>query len=86
MKDLARATRVKPGSKVDLGDHPPAAKLGLGDEESARAETGKRPERMSRARDDADGRAPALVLVVLQGMDAAARTARSARPRQASTR
>ena len=70
MQDLADATRISPGSKVDLGDHPPDAKLGLGDEE-ARARQHREARRAhGRARDDAHGRAPARVLVVLQGMDA----------------
>ena len=77
MKDLARATHIAPGSKVDLGDHEPSATLGLEDEESARAETAKRAERTSQLATMlmAEQRRPAP-LAVFQGMDAAARTAR----------
>ena len=39
MSDLAKATRISPGSKVDLGDHDPGERLGLGDEGSARDRT-----------------------------------------------
>ncbi len=47
MQDLASATRISPGSKVDLAEHKPDAKLGLGDEATARAHTAKRAERMT---------------------------------------
>jgi PPK2 family polyphosphate:nucleotide phosphotransferase len=70
MRDLADATRVKPGSKVDLGDHPPRAKLGLRDEKSARAQTAKRSERMAELATMLMAEHRRAVLVVLQGMDA----------------
>jgi PPK2 family polyphosphate:nucleotide phosphotransferase len=70
MRDLADATRVKPGSRVDLGDRPPAAKLGLRDEPSARAQTAKRSERMAELATMLMAERRRAVLVVLQGMDA----------------
>jgi PPK2 family polyphosphate:nucleotide phosphotransferase len=70
MQDLARATRVVPGSKVDLGDHPPDAKLGLRNEEGARARTAKRLERMAELATMLMAERRRSVLVVLQGMDA----------------
>jgi PPK2 family polyphosphate:nucleotide phosphotransferase len=70
MQDLANATRVKPGSKLDLADHPPEAKLGLGDEKSAREETAKRLERMAELATMLMAEHRRAVLVVLQGMDA----------------
>jgi PPK2 family polyphosphate:nucleotide phosphotransferase len=71
MRDLAGATRVKPGSKVDLDDHPPSATLGLRDEKSARAEAAKRVERMAELATMLYAERRRAVLVVLQGMDAA---------------
>ena len=70
MQDLADATRIRPGSKVDLGDHPPNAKLGLRDEKSARAQTAKRIERMGELATMLMAEHRRAVLVVLQGMDA----------------
>ena len=70
MQDLADATRVRPGSKVDLGDHPPSAKLGLSDEKSARAQTAKRLERMAELATMLMAEHRRAVLLVLQGMDA----------------
>jgi PPK2 family polyphosphate:nucleotide phosphotransferase len=70
MQDLADATRVKPGSKVDLADHPPDAKLGLGNEKSARAEAAKRLERMAQLATMLMAEHRRALLVVLQGMDA----------------
>jgi PPK2 family polyphosphate:nucleotide phosphotransferase len=70
MQDLARATRIAPGSKVDLGSHPPAAKFGLRDESSARARTAKRAERMAELATMLMADHRRAVLVVLQGMDA----------------
>ena len=70
MQDLADATRIKPGSKVDLDDHPPNAKLGLGDEKRARAQTAKRAERMAELATMLMAEHRRCVLVVLQGMDA----------------
>ena len=35
MQDLARATRIAPGSTVDLADHKPGAKLRLRGEDAA---------------------------------------------------
>jgi PPK2 family polyphosphate:nucleotide phosphotransferase len=71
MQDLARTTRVSPGSKVDLGDHDPAAKLGLGNETAARAHIAKRSERMAELATMLMAEHKRAVLVVLQGMDAA---------------
>jgi PPK2 family polyphosphate:nucleotide phosphotransferase len=69
-QDLARATRIAPGSKVDLGAHPPAATLALRDEISARARTAKRAERMAELATMLMAEHRRAVLVVLQGMDA----------------
>jgi PPK2 family polyphosphate:nucleotide phosphotransferase len=71
MQDLASATRISPGSKVDLAEHKPDAKLGLGDEETARAHTAKRAERMTELATMLFAGHSRAVLVVLQGMDAA---------------
>jgi PPK2 family polyphosphate:nucleotide phosphotransferase len=71
MQDLARVTRVAPGSKVDLGAHPAGARLGLRDEKSARAHTAKRAERMADLATMLMAEHKRSVLVVLQGMDAA---------------
>jgi PPK2 family polyphosphate:nucleotide phosphotransferase len=70
MQDLARATRISPGSKVDLGTRPTDAKLGLRNEESARARTAKRSERMAELATMLMAEHKRAVLVVLQGMDA----------------
>ena len=70
MQDLARATRVAPGSKVDLGAHSPDARLGLRDEKTARARTAKRAERMADLATMLMAERERSVLVVLQGMDA----------------
>jgi PPK2 family polyphosphate:nucleotide phosphotransferase len=70
MQDLARATRIAPGSKVDLGAYPPDARLGLRNEESARARTAKRCERMAELATMLMAEHRRSVLVVLQGMDA----------------
>ncbi len=70
MQDLADATRIRPGSKVDLADHPPAAKLGLSDEKAAREQTAKRLERMAELAAMLMAEHRRAVLVVLQGMDA----------------
>ena len=70
MQDLADATRIKPGSKVDLGDHPPDAKLGLRDEKSAREQTAKRAGRMAELATMLMAEHKRSLLVVLQGMDA----------------
>ena len=71
MQDLASATRVPPGSKVDLGEHKPDAKLGLGIETAARARTAKRAERMAELATMQYANHARSLLVVLQGMDAA---------------
>jgi PPK2 family polyphosphate:nucleotide phosphotransferase len=70
MQDLARATRIAPGSKVDLGAHRPDARLGLRDEQSARARTATRVERMTELATMLFAEHKRAVLVVLQGMDA----------------
>jgi PPK2 family polyphosphate:nucleotide phosphotransferase len=70
MQDLAQATRVAPGSKVDLGAHPADARLGLRGEESTRARTAKRAERMAELATMLMAEHKRSVLVVLQGMDA----------------
>ena len=70
MPDLAHATRIAPGSKVDLAEHPPGAKLGLGDEDSARERTAKRAKRMTELATMLMAEHRRAVLVVLQGMDA----------------
>ena len=70
MQDLAQATRVSPGSKVGLGDHPPDAKLGLGEEDAARDRTKKRAKRMTELATMLMAEHRKAVLVVLQGMDA----------------
>jgi PPK2 family polyphosphate:nucleotide phosphotransferase len=70
MADLASATRISPGSKVDLGDHAPDAKLGIADEDTARALTAKRSERMTELGTMLMAEHRRAVLVVLQGMDA----------------
>jgi len=70
MQDLASATCVRPGSKVDLADHPPAATLGLRDEKSAREQTAVRLERMADLATMLMAEHRRALLVVLQGMDA----------------
>jgi|tagenome__1003787_1003787.scaffolds.fasta_scaffold20730194_1 PPK2 family polyphosphate:nucleotide phosphotransferase len=70
MQDLAAATHIKPGSKVDLEDHKPDAKLGLRDEKSAREQTAKRVGRMAELATMLMAEHRRSVLVVLQGMDA----------------
>jgi PPK2 family polyphosphate:nucleotide phosphotransferase len=70
MRDLASATRVAPGSKVDLGAHPAGDKLGLRDEQSAREQTAKRAKRMTELATMLMAEHRRAVLVVLQGMDA----------------
>src|SRR4051812_14504140 len=70
MQDLAAATHIKPGSKVDLEDHKPDAKLGLRDEKSARERTAKRAKRMADLATMLMAEHKRAVLVVLQGMDA----------------
>ncbi|HET6174452.1 MAG TPA: polyphosphate kinase 2 family protein [Gaiellales bacterium] len=69
-QDLAQATRVAPGSKVNLKDHPPDARLGLRDEKTARERTAKRAERMAELAAMLMAEHQRAVLVVLQGMDA----------------
>ena len=71
MQDLARATRIAPGSKVDLRDHPPDARLGLRNEATARERTARRAERMAELATMLMAEHKRAVLVVLQGMDAA---------------
>ena len=70
MQDLARATRIDPGSKVDLADHRPDDKLGLDDEATTRAQTAKRCERMAELATMLMAEHRRAVLIVLQGMDA----------------
>jgi PPK2 family polyphosphate:nucleotide phosphotransferase len=70
MQDLADATRVSPGSKVALDDFKPAAKLGLRDEQTARAHTAKLAEQMAVLATKLCADHRQAVLVVLQGMDA----------------
>jgi PPK2 family polyphosphate:nucleotide phosphotransferase len=71
MQDLARATRIAPGSKVNLGAHPPDARLGLRNEASARERTAKRAGHMTDLATMLMAERARAVLVVLQGMDAA---------------
>jgi PPK2 family polyphosphate:nucleotide phosphotransferase len=71
MQDLARDTRIPPGSKVDLRDHPPDARLGLRNEASAREQTARRAERMAELATMLIAEHKRALLVVLQGMDAA---------------
>jgi PPK2 family polyphosphate:nucleotide phosphotransferase len=70
MQDLARATRIAPGSKVDLAEHEPDARLGLRDEDSARKQTAKRAERLTELATMLMAEHKRALLVVLQGMDA----------------
>src|SRR3954470_6393342 len=70
MQDLAAATHIKPGSKVDLEDHEPDAKLGLRGEKSAREQTAKRVGRMAELATMLMAEHRRSVLVALQGMDA----------------
>ena len=70
MQDLARATRIPPGSKVDLDAHPPDARLGLRGETTARERTAKRAKRMADLATMLMAEHKRAVLVVLQGMDA----------------
>jgi PPK2 family polyphosphate:nucleotide phosphotransferase len=70
MQDLARATRIAPGSKVDLGAHQPDSHLGLRGESSARERTAKRAKRMADLATMLMAEHKRSVLVVLQGMDA----------------
>ena len=70
MQDLARATRIAPGSKVDLDAHPPGARLGLRGEKTARERTAKRAQRMADLATMLMAEHKRAVLVVLQGMDA----------------
>jgi PPK2 family polyphosphate:nucleotide phosphotransferase len=71
MQDLARATLVPPGSRVDLAEHKPDARLGLGSESAAMARTAKRAERMAELATMLYANHDRSILVVLQGMDAA---------------
>jgi PPK2 family polyphosphate:nucleotide phosphotransferase len=71
MQDLARATRIPPGSSVDLAEHKTDARLGLGNETAARARTAKRGERMAELATMLHANHARSLLVVLQGMDAA---------------
>jgi PPK2 family polyphosphate:nucleotide phosphotransferase len=70
MQDLAQATRIAPGSKVDLAAYKPDAKLGLRNEESARARAAKRAGHMADLATKLMAEHRRSVLVVLQGMDA----------------
>jgi PPK2 family polyphosphate:nucleotide phosphotransferase len=70
MQDLSRATRVSPGSKVDLAAHPPDAKLGLRNGDAAAAHTAKRAARMAELATMLMAEHRRALLVVLQGMDA----------------
>jgi PPK2 family polyphosphate:nucleotide phosphotransferase len=70
MQDLADATRVPPGSKVDLAAYKPDARLGLADEATARARTAKRAEQMAALATKLFADHRHAILVVLQGMDA----------------
>jgi PPK2 family polyphosphate:nucleotide phosphotransferase len=70
MQNLAQATRIAPASKVDLAAHKPNAKLGLRNEQAARARTAKRAERMTELATKLMAEHKRSVLVVLQGMDA----------------
>ena len=70
MQDLARATRIAPGSKVDLDAHPPGARLGLRGEKTARERIAKRAGRMADLATMLMAERKRAVLVVLQGMDA----------------
>jgi PPK2 family polyphosphate:nucleotide phosphotransferase len=70
MQDLARATRISPGSKVDLAAYPSDARLGLRNEEAARAFSAKRAKRMTDLATMLFAEHKRAVLVVLQGMDA----------------
>ena len=70
MQNLAQATRIAPGSTVDLAEHKPDGKLGLPDEETARAHTAKRLGRMAELATKLMAEHKRSVLVVLQGMDA----------------
>jgi PPK2 family polyphosphate:nucleotide phosphotransferase len=69
MQDLALATRIAPGSTVDLADYKPNARLGLRNQESARRRTAKRAERMAELATMLMAERKRSVLVVLQGMD-----------------
>jgi PPK2 family polyphosphate:nucleotide phosphotransferase len=71
MQDLARATRIAPGSKVDLRDHPPGARLGLRNEATARERTARRAQRMAELATMLMAERSRALLIVLQGMDAA---------------
>jgi PPK2 family polyphosphate:nucleotide phosphotransferase len=70
MQDLARLTRIAPGSKVDLGNFSPKARLGLRDETSTRERIAKRSEHMTELATMLMAEHRRSVLVVLQGMDA----------------
>jgi PPK2 family polyphosphate:nucleotide phosphotransferase len=70
MQDLANATRIAPGSTVDLAAHKPDARLDLRNEESARARTAKRSKRMAELATMLMAEHKRALLVVLQGMDA----------------
>jgi PPK2 family polyphosphate:nucleotide phosphotransferase len=70
MQDLAQVTRIAPGSTVDLAAYEPDAKLGLRNEESARARTAKRAAQMADLATKLMAEHRRGVLVVLQGMDA----------------
>ena len=70
MQNLAQATRIAPGSKVDLAKHKPDGKLGLRNEETARARTAKRAEQMAVLATQLMAEHKRSLLVVLQGMDA----------------
>lgn len=67
---MIKSTLVKPGTKVDLADHPPDARLGMNEAEEAERLTAAAGERLAEhtTRLAADGKRS--LLVVMQGMDA----------------
>ena len=61
--------RVKPGSKVRLGDHDPGDRLGYEDKAAANAATAKHSERLRELTAKLAATRAKAVLLVLQGMD-----------------
>lgn len=62
--------RVPPGEKVDLGDYPPDAKLGLPEKETTEQDTDRLADRLEELAARLTAARSHGVLVVLQGMDA----------------
>ena len=70
-----RSVTIKPGSKVDLDDHPADDKLGL-EKSSAQARTAKGAERLAKLGDLIAATKSHAVMCLFQGMDASGKISR----------